>query len=79
MKVRTMNLVRTTTVGLVLAAFAGTWGYLHSAGTAGASAASPTTSGGTTSSSVTTTTSSSGSTSTSQKATVPVTRRSRAS
>jgi hypothetical protein len=78
MKVRTMNLVRTATVGFVLAAFAGTWGYLQSAGTAGASPASTTSSGSTTSSSVTTT-SSSGSTSTSQKAAVPVTRKSRAS
>jgi hypothetical protein len=39
MKVRTMSWMRTMTAGFVLAGFAGTWGYLHSAATVGTSSA----------------------------------------
>lgn len=75
MKVRTMSWIRTLTAGFVLAGFAGTWGYLHSAGAVGTSSSTNT---GTTGASVTTSNTTT-TTGTSQKASVSVARTSRRS
>lgn len=80
MKVRTMSWIRTLTAGFVLAGFAGTWGYLHSAGAVGTSSSTNT---GTTGASVTTsnatTSNATTPTGTLQKASVSVARTSRRS
>ena len=72
MKVRSMSWIRTMTAGLVLAGFAGAWGYLHSAGTVGTSSSANTASVTTSSTTSSSTTSSSG---TAQKVSVARTTR----